>query len=244
MTSFSPKWGTFKRKTPRRGVPKKEGPRQVPCSTPLKRTRLEQYWNYDSFDDCWFAKHCSISVYKMSRPTDFRNFVEALSYSAVQETSKRGPIFYIFLAKGRGAPLPPVSYATARDSKKVSHTCDTAPAWPQLRNHRCCWCVKESYFVRHPFNAKLLRGFEIRVYVGCCWSRSVGAALHARCTTDGMWAKNSAYIYVRVCRKPAAIVSTVCDLYCCSLPQCEASRACRSGLLIATLPQLQTIYSA
>jgi len=25
-----------------------------------------------------------------------------------------------------------------------------------------------------------------------------------------------------------------CDLYCCLLPQCEASRACRSGFPIAT----------
>jgi len=31
----------------------------------------------------------------MSKPTDFQNFVEALSYSAFQEISKRGPIFYI-----------------------------------------------------------------------------------------------------------------------------------------------------
>jgi len=35
------------------------------------------------------------AVFKMSKPTDFPNFVEALSYSAVQENSKRGPIFYI-----------------------------------------------------------------------------------------------------------------------------------------------------
>jgi len=25
-----------------------------------------------AFDDCWFAKHCTISVFKMSRPTDFQ----------------------------------------------------------------------------------------------------------------------------------------------------------------------------
>jgi len=32
---------------------------------------LQQLWIYDSFDDSWFAKHSSISVFKMSRPTDF-----------------------------------------------------------------------------------------------------------------------------------------------------------------------------
>jgi len=36
-------------------------------------TRLQKLWIYDSFDDCWFAKHSSISVYKMSRPMDFQN---------------------------------------------------------------------------------------------------------------------------------------------------------------------------
>ena len=33
---------------------------------------LQQLWIYDSFDDCWFAKHCTISVFEMSRPTDFQ----------------------------------------------------------------------------------------------------------------------------------------------------------------------------
>jgi len=31
----------------------------------------------------------------MSRPTDFKNFVEGFLYSAVQEISENGPIFYI-----------------------------------------------------------------------------------------------------------------------------------------------------
>ena len=35
-------------------------------------TPLQQLWIYDSFDDCWFAKHCTISVFKMSRQTDFQ----------------------------------------------------------------------------------------------------------------------------------------------------------------------------
>jgi len=35
---------------------------------------LQQLWIYDSFDDCWLAKHCSISVFEMSRPTDFQKF--------------------------------------------------------------------------------------------------------------------------------------------------------------------------
>jgi len=34
-------------------------------------------------------------VFKMSRPKDFQNFVEAISYSAVQENSDMGPIWYI-----------------------------------------------------------------------------------------------------------------------------------------------------
>jgi len=33
---------------------------------------LQQPRIYDSCDDCWFAKHCTISVFKMSRPTDFQ----------------------------------------------------------------------------------------------------------------------------------------------------------------------------
>jgi len=36
-------------------------------------TPLQQLWIYDSFDDCWFAKQCSISIFKMSIPTDFQN---------------------------------------------------------------------------------------------------------------------------------------------------------------------------
>jgi len=33
---------------------------------------LQQLRIYDSFDDCSFAKHCTISVFEMSRPTDFQ----------------------------------------------------------------------------------------------------------------------------------------------------------------------------
>jgi len=33
---------------------------------------LQQLWIYDAFDDRWFAKHCAISVFEMSRPTDFQ----------------------------------------------------------------------------------------------------------------------------------------------------------------------------
>jgi len=34
---------------------------------------LQQLSIYDSFDDCLFAKHCSISVFEISRPTDLQN---------------------------------------------------------------------------------------------------------------------------------------------------------------------------
>ena len=33
---------------------------------------LQQLVIYDSFEDCWFAKHCTISVIEMSRQTDFQ----------------------------------------------------------------------------------------------------------------------------------------------------------------------------
>jgi len=38
----------------------------------VQYTSLQQLWIYDSFDDFWFAKHCTISVFKMSWPTDFQ----------------------------------------------------------------------------------------------------------------------------------------------------------------------------
>jgi len=54
------------------------------------------------------ASLLNTAVFKMSRRTDFRNFVEALSYSAVHEISKRGPFFTVSLP-GRAArtPVPP-----------------------------------------------------------------------------------------------------------------------------------------
>jgi len=38
----------------------------------LHAAALQQLWIYGSFADCWFARHCVISVFKMSRPTDFQ----------------------------------------------------------------------------------------------------------------------------------------------------------------------------
>jgi len=38
----------------------------------LHAAALQQLWIYGTFEDCWFAKHCTISVFKMSRPTDFQ----------------------------------------------------------------------------------------------------------------------------------------------------------------------------
>ena len=59
---------------------------------------LQQLWLYDSFDDCWFAEHCTI---------------EALSYSAVHEASE-GAHFLHLACQGGAArtPVLPVSYAT------------------------------------------------------------------------------------------------------------------------------------
>ena len=34
---------------------------------------LQQFWIYDSFDDCWFATHCTISVFKMSNQRISKN---------------------------------------------------------------------------------------------------------------------------------------------------------------------------
>jgi len=33
---------------------------------------LQQFWIYYSFDDCWLGTHCKISVFEMSRPTEFQ----------------------------------------------------------------------------------------------------------------------------------------------------------------------------
>jgi len=35
-------------------------------------TPLQQRIIYDSFEDCWFAKHCTISIFEMSRQSDFQ----------------------------------------------------------------------------------------------------------------------------------------------------------------------------
>ena len=53
------------------------------------------------------ASLLNTAVFKMSRRTDFRNFVEALSYSAVHEISKRGPFLQLACQGGRRAPLSP-----------------------------------------------------------------------------------------------------------------------------------------
>jgi len=62
---------------------------------------------------------------------------------------------------------------------------------------------------------------------------SVGIALNVRFTTNGMCVKMNTYIYVTRTSNKRVISSG--HLYCCLLPQCEASRTCCSGFPIATL---------
>jgi len=42
------------------------------CVVQCTLLHCNNFWIYDSFDVCWFAKHCTISVFKMSRPTGFQ----------------------------------------------------------------------------------------------------------------------------------------------------------------------------
>jgi len=41
-------------------------------SNTMHAAALQQPWIYDSFDECWFAKNSTISVFTMSRPTDLQ----------------------------------------------------------------------------------------------------------------------------------------------------------------------------
>jgi len=67
---------------------------------------------YDSFDDCWFAEHCSISVFKMSRPTDFQNVLKHFQIPQFMKSLRGGPFFAFSLPGGGAHPCPPVSHAT------------------------------------------------------------------------------------------------------------------------------------
>jgi len=73
---------------------------------------LQQPSIYDSYDDCWFAEHWSISVFKMSRPTDFQNLWKHLQILKFKKSLRGGPFFIFSLQGGRLATFPPVSYAT------------------------------------------------------------------------------------------------------------------------------------
>jgi len=68
---------------------------------------------------------------------------------------------------------------------------------------------------------------------GCYCNLSVGVALNALFTTNGMRAKNNTHIYAARTSNNRVIVTH--ELYCCLLPQCEALHTCRSGFLIATI---------
>ena len=72
-----------------------------------------QLWIYDSFDDCWFAKHCTISVFKMSRPTDFQKLSKHFHILQFMKCLRGAHFLHLGCQGGRCAPLPPVSYATA-----------------------------------------------------------------------------------------------------------------------------------
>jgi len=78
------------------------------CSTMLAAA-LQQLWIYDLFDDCWFAKHCTISVFKMSRPTDFQKLQK--HFHILQFMKSLRVIHFLHLAcqVGGAHPCPPPS---------------------------------------------------------------------------------------------------------------------------------------
>jgi len=63
-----------------------------------------------------------------------------------------------------------------------------------------------------------------------CCSLSVSIVLNARFITNGICVMNSTHVE-RTCRNK---MSTTWDLYCCLVPQCEASRTCCSAFPITT----------
>ena len=78
---------------------------------------------------------------------------------------------------------------------------------------------------------------SVRVVVkrkGCCSNLSFGVALNTPFTKNGMCEKNSTHTHVARTSNNRMIAA--CDFYCCLLPQCEASRTCRSGFPIPTIP--------
>jgi len=62
---------------------------------------------YDSFDDCWFAKHCSISVFKMSRPTDFQNVLKHFQIPQFMKSLKVAHFLHLACQGAARTPAPP-----------------------------------------------------------------------------------------------------------------------------------------
>jgi len=71
---------------------------------------------------------------------------------------------------------------------------------------------------------------------GCCCNLSVDVALKVQFTMNGMCAKSTTQICVMPTSNNIVILSG--DLYCCSLPRCEALRTYPSSFTMAT----QEIY--
>jgi len=56
---------------------------------------LQQLWIYDSFDDCWFAKHCGISVFIKCQDQRISKTCRSTFHIPQFIKSLRGSIFYI-----------------------------------------------------------------------------------------------------------------------------------------------------
>ena len=69
-------------------------------------------WIYGSFDDCWFAKHCTKSVFKISRPTGFQKVQKHFHILQFMKSLRAAHFLRLACRGGRRAPLSPVSYVT------------------------------------------------------------------------------------------------------------------------------------
>ena len=73
---------------------------------------LQQFWIYNLFDDCWFTKHCTISVFKMSRPTDFQKLYKHFDILQFMKSLRGAHFLHLACQAGGARPYPSVSYAT------------------------------------------------------------------------------------------------------------------------------------
>jgi len=91
-------------------------------------------WIYGSFDDCWFAKHCTKSVFKISRPTGFQKAQKHFHILQFMK-SLRAAHFLRLACRGGGAHpcLPSVTSLAVTVGTTTSYS-HFAPRLCRMRN--------------------------------------------------------------------------------------------------------------